>query len=55
MITADMFSFLINENLVEKKIYQTILHILNEDLREESPLFTFAVRLIQKIRSRIVN
>lgn len=34
MITADLFSALINENLVEKKIYQTFLHVIDEYLKE---------------------
>jgi hypothetical protein len=29
MITADLFSALINANLVEKKIYQTFLHVID--------------------------
>jgi hypothetical protein len=30
MITADLFSALINSNMIEKKIFQVFLHVIDE-------------------------
>lgn len=50
MITAELFSALINENLVEKKIYQTFLHVIDEYLKEDNQQYTFAMRVIENIK-----
>ncbi len=55
MITADLFSALINANLMEKKIYQTFLHVIDEYLKEDNQQFSFAMKVMGSIKEKLAH
>ncbi len=55
MMTSDLFSALINENLVEKKIFQMFLHVMIEYLKEDNSQYTFSMRVMQNIKVKLAH
>lgn len=55
MITADLFSALINAHLMEKKIYQTFLHVIDQYLKEDNQQFTFAMKVMMNIKEKLAH
>ena len=54
-ITVDLFSALINANLIEKKIFKMFLDFLEKSLREENQKYTFAYKVLEKTKSKLVD
>ena len=50
IITANLFSGIINANLIEKKVYQMVLHVIDEDLKEDNQKYLFAIKVISSIK-----
>ena len=50
MITADLFVGMINANLIEKKVYEMLLTVLLEDIKEDNLKYNFAIRVIENIK-----
>jgi hypothetical protein len=46
MITANLFAGIINENLIEKKLFQVLLQVLEDDLKEDNKKYVFAKMVI---------
>lgn len=55
MITANLFSGIINENLIEKKLFQVLLQVLEDDLKEENKKYLFAKMVIEQIRNKLTK
>lgn len=53
MITAELFSALINANLIDSKIYAMFLSVLEDGLKEDGPKYMFAFRVINLIKPKI--
>lgn len=53
MITANLFAGIINENLIEKKLFQVLLQVLEDDLKEDNKKYVFAKMVIQQIRNKL--
>jgi|LakMenEpi03Aug12_release.lakeMendotaPanAssembly.Ray.scaffolds.fasta_scaffold1636683_1 hypothetical protein len=53
MITANLFAGIINENLIEKKLFQVLLQVLEDDLKEDNKKYIFAKMVIEQIRGKL--
>jgi hypothetical protein len=53
MITANLFSGIINENLIEKKLFQVLLQVLEDDLKEDNKKYFFAKMVIDQITGKL--
>ena len=53
MVTASLFAGIINANLIEKKVYQMVLHVIDEDLKEDNEKYLFAIKVIQEIKQKL--
>jgi hypothetical protein len=54
-ITADLFAGIINHGLIDKKLIQVLLQVLEDDLKEDNKKYHFARTVIDKIRSKLVT
>lgn len=55
MITADLFVAIINANLIEKKVYQMFLHVIESHLAEDNQKYIFAIQVIEKIKAKLCH
>ena len=53
MITAELFAGIVNANLIQKKIYQMFLHVLESDLKEDNQKYVFAMKVMEQIKSKL--
>ena len=45
-ITAELFAGIINHNLIDKKLIQVLLQVLEDDLKEDNKKYLFAKLVI---------
>lgn len=55
MITAELFSELIVNNLLEKKILQVFLHVISENLYNDDQKYAFTVKVMERIKDRLAQ
>lgn len=55
MITADLFAAIINANLIDSKIYNMFLNVLEEDLKEDNQKYYFSLKVIDKIKPKLTQ
>ena len=55
MITADLFAGIINQSLIDKKLVQVLLQVLEDDLKEDNKKYFFARNVIDKIRPKLAQ
>lgn len=53
MITAQLFAALINANLIDNKIYNMFLSVLEEGLKEEGPKYSFSLKVMDRIKPKL--
>jgi hypothetical protein len=46
MITANFFAGIINNNLIEKKLFNVFLQVLKDDLKLTNKKFDFAIHVV---------
>lgn len=54
LITADLFAAIVNNALIDKKLVQVLLQVLEDDLKEDNRKYLFAKIVIEKIRPKLV-
>ncbi len=55
MITAELFSSIVNNNLIDKKLFQVLLQILHEDFKEDNNKYLFAKQVVSGIKGKLVH
>lgn len=55
LITADLFAGIINNGLIDKKLIQVLLQVLEDDLKEDNKKYIFAKLVIEKIKGKLAN
>ena len=55
MITAELFAGIVNHNLIDKKLVQVLLQVLEDDLKEDNKKYFFARMVIEKIKPKLVQ
>ncbi len=53
MITAELFAGVVNANLIERKLFNVLLQVLEYDLKEDNCKYMFALSVVQKIKSKL--
>jgi hypothetical protein len=55
LITADLFAGIVNNSLIDKKLIQVLLQVLEDDLKEDNRKYLFAKIVIEKIRLKLAT